>query len=265
MPIGIMGILNASPDSFSGDGESDPQLLADRGMAMLAMGATCLDIGGESSAPFTEPVPEEIVTARVIPVIGELRRRTDRPIAVDTYHVATARAAIDAGADIINDITGLRKAEMIRLVADTGADVVIMHMQGEPRTMQAKPVYADVVEEVRLFFEERIRVAGDHGIDPSRIILDPGIGFGKTLEHNLALIRNVDRLRVASCRMLLGASRKSMIGMILGAPAMERLEGSLAAVAAGVVSGADMVRVHDVAETHRFLTVFERIMEAAGT
>jgi len=259
--VNIMGVLNATPDSFSGDGTLETGKLVERGLMMIEQGAGSLDIGGESSAPYTDPVAAPEVTARVIPVLRALRRQTRVPLAVDTYHVETARAAVDAGADIINDITGFRNPEMIRLAAGAGAGIVIMHMQGQPRTMQDHPSYRNVVEEVRDFLHERVDAAVAGGIPEERIILDPGIGFGKNLDHNLSLIRNLDALRKNTCRILLGASRKSMIGQILDTPVYERLEGSLAAAAAGVMNGADIVRVHDVLETRRFLTVFRRIME----
>lgn len=259
--VKIMGILNATPDSFSGDGILDTGKLVERGLMMLEHGAHCLDVGGESSAPYSDPVADSEVTARVIPVIRELRRQTALPLAVDTYHIDTARAAVEAGADIINDIRGLRNPEMVQLAADAGTGVIIMHMQGEPRTMQDNPVYENVVTDVRTFLHDRYAAAVAGGVLPERIILDPGIGFGKTLEHNLSLIRNLTALRKDNCRLLLGASRKSMIGQILDAPVYERVEGSLAAVAAGVLCGADIIRVHDVLETRRFMEVFSRILE----
>ncbi|MCD4653614.1 dihydropteroate synthase [bacterium] len=256
----IMGILNATSDSFSGDGILNVEKLVKRGISMIEEGADMLDVGGESSAPYSKPLSADEVTSRVVPVIEKLRNLTDKPIAIDTYHTSTARAAIDAGADIINDITGLCDPDMIQLVLESDIDVIIMHMQGMPGSMQDKPCYRDVVSEVASFLNSRFDIAVNAGIKSEKIILDPGIGFGKTLDHNLSLIGNLDSLRVSRCRMLLGVSRKTMIGQILETAVDERLEGSLAAAAAGVLSGADIIRVHDVQETWRFMTVFNRIL-----
>lgn len=258
--VRIMGILNATPDSFSGDGCLDAGELVDRGLAMLDNGADILDIGGESSQPFAAPVDQEQEAARVLPLIRGLRKQTDAPLAIDTRHAQTAQAALDEGVDIINDITGLVDPEMGRLAAGSGASVVIMHMQGTPATMQKAPAYRDVVTEVAAFLEHRVETAIRAGIEPERIAVDPGICFGKTLEHNLELIRNLDRVRVADCPVVLGVSRKSMIGTILGVSVDHRLEGSLAATAVGICRGADVIRVHDVAATRRFLTVFLTVL-----
>jgi dihydropteroate synthase len=255
----IMGILNATPDSFSGDGLLIPEELVRRGLAMLEQGADMLDIGGESSRPFSDPVSEEEERRRVLPVIRGLRKQTDASLSIDTRHVQTARAALDEGVDIINDISGLSSPDMRRLISERGVRAVIMHMLGTPSTMQTAPVYDDVVSDVALFLQSRADLAVKDGIAPDRLIVDPGIGFGKTLEHNLALIQNLEAIRIFDCPVLLGVSRKSMIGSILNLPVESRIEGSLAAAAAGVLNGADILRVHDVQETRRFFTVFQRV------
>ncbi|MBN1878752.1 dihydropteroate synthase [bacterium] len=255
-----MGILNVTPDSFSGDGRLDARESVEMGLRMVEAGADILDVGGESSRPFADPVDDNQEMDRVLPVIRGLREQSDVPISIDTRHVRTARAALDEGAVIVNDIRGLSDPAMRKLIAETCAGTVIMHMQGDPSIMQTAPAYDDVVMDVSECLKQRVTQAVHDGIDPSRIAVDPGIGFGKTLEHNLQLIRYLDRIRVEDCALLLGASRKSMIGALLGVPVNQRLEGSLAAAAAGVCRGADVIRVHDVAETRRFLTVFLNIL-----
>ncbi len=252
----IMGILNATPDSFSGDGRIHSGELIAHGLSMIEDGADILDIGGESSRPFSAPLDAGEEMRRVLPVIRELRRLSSIPLSIDTRHVDTARAALDEGADIVNDITGMADPEMRSLAIETDASVVIMHMQGTPGDMQRMPVYDNVVLEVAEFLQLQTQKLISEGMDPDRIAVDPGIGFGKTLEHNLELIRNLDRLRVGNCPVLLGVSRKSMVGTMLGTPVEQRLEGSLAAAAAGVCRGADILRVHDVAETRKFFKIF---------
>ncbi len=259
----IMGVLNATPDSFSGDGNLDHRVLIDRGLSMLDQGADILDIGAESSRPFSTPIDEKEERRRVLPVIKGLRKYTDAPLSVDTQHYLTARAALDEGVNIINDITGLNHPDMRSLAAERGVKVIVMHMQGTPANMQTDPVYTNVITEVAEFFQTRIDQAVKDGISLNKLIIDPGIGFGKTLEHNLSLIHNLDRIRVNDCPILLGVSRKSMIGEILNLPVNARIEGSLAAAVVGVLNGANILRVHDVMETHRFFTVFHRMIGLA--
>ncbi|MGB3975979.1 MAG: dihydropteroate synthase [bacterium] len=259
----IMGILNATPDSFSGDGTLDHLELIDRGLSMLDQGADILDIGAESSRPFSIPIDEEEERRRVLPVIKGLRKLTDAPLSIDTRRHRTARAALDEGVDMINDITGLIDPDMRHLAAERSVGVIVMHMKGAPENMQRAPVYADVLTEVKSFLRSRIDQALKDGIAPDKLIVDPGIGFGKTLEHNLTLIRNLNRIRINNCPVLLGVSRKSMIGEILNLPVDARIEGSLAAAAVGVLNGADILRVHDVMETRRFFTVFHHMMRSA--
>jgi len=258
----IMGILNATPDSFSGDGEMDRQKLLSRGLSMVEQGADIIDVGGESSRPFAEPVSVDEEKNRVIPVIKLLTRNTLVPVSIDTYHPETALAALGAGASIINDISGLRNPEMISIAKHYNASVIVMHMLGSPGTMQSDPSYSNVLSEVIEFLSERVTAALQSGIAADKIILDPGIGFGKKLAHNLTLIQNLDRIKALGYPVLLGPSRKSFIGELLDRPVEDRLEGTLAAIGAGVTRGADIVRVHDVGQVKRFLGVLEPILES---
>lgn len=255
----VMGILNATPDSFHAASRVDPAEAADRALAMAAAGAELLDVGAESTRPGAAPVDAAEELARLVPVLAAVRRVCDLPLTADTRRAAVARAALDAGADGINDVSaGLHDPEMLPLAAARGAGLVLMHMRGEPRTMQDDPAYADVVREVAGFLAERAAAAEAAGVDPRRILVDPGIGFGKTLDHNLTLLRHLRR--VAGGRpCLLGASRKSFVGHLCGAGAPDRLGGSLAAAAAALDAGAAVVRVHDVAETRQFLEVLTAI------
>jgi dihydropteroate synthase len=257
----VMGIINVTPDSFSDGGKrfESSQAAAD-GIEMVEAGAGILDIGGESTRPGAQPVPVEEELRRVLPVISKLRDKVDVPISVDTYKAAVARAALDAGADIVNDISALRfDPEMAALLATEQVPVILMHMQGIPQTMQSEPRYANVVREVREFLADRVRYAADTGIPQERIVIDPGIGFGKTLEHNLALLRDLAALLTLGQPLLIGVSRKMFIGKILGAGPEGRLEGSIASAVAAALSGANIVRAHDVAETFRALRVADAI------
>ena len=225
----IMGVVNVTPDSFyPGSRRPDPAEAITAGLAMAADGADIIDIGGESSRPGAEPVSEDEELARVLPVIRGLRRELALPISIDTYKSHTARAALDAGADIINDISALRfDPAMAALAATEKVPVVLMHMQGTPRTMQIEPHYRDVVREVRDFLAAQLYEAMDAGIPPEGIILDPGIGFGKTLTHNLELLRSLPVFAALGQPLLVGVSRKAFIGKILALESSERLEGSL--------------------------------------
>lgn len=261
----IAGVLNVTPDSFSDGGKyADPQKAVERALAMSEAGADFLDIGGESSRPGSEPVAAEEELRRVLPVIEAVRNASDIPISIDTTKAVVARAALERGAQIINDITALRgDPEMAEVAAESGAGLVLMHMLGGPRTMQNQPSYQDVVGEVETFFEERIEAALAAGIRRESLCLDPGIGFGKRLEDNLALIASGHRFRRLRAPLLIGASRKSFIGEILDTPIAERLEGSLAAAVAAALHGADIVRVHDVSETRKALAITDAIKTAA--
>jgi dihydropteroate synthase len=257
----IMGILNVTPDSFFDGGRRDSavQAIAD-GVAMAATGADIIDIGGESTRPGAQPVTEAEELARVLPVVRGLRCEIGLPISIDTYKSNIARAALEAGADIINDISALRfDPAMASLVAAERVPVVLMHMQGTPRTMQAEPRYADVTREVRDFLAAQLYEVMDAGIARERIILDPGIGFGKTVDHNLQLLRTLPVLAALGQPLLVGVSRKAFIGKILNLEAADRLEGSIAAAVAAVLAGANILRVHDVSETSRALRVTDAI------
>jgi len=257
----VMAVLNVTPDSFFDGGRhfDSGQAIAD-GLAMAQAGADVIDIGGESSRPGAEPVSEADELARVIPVIQGLRRQCGLPISIDTYKAPVARAALDAGADIVNDISALGfDPAMVQLVASEKVPVILMHMQGTPRTMQADPKYTDVVREVRDFLAERLYDAMDAGVGAESIILDPGIGFGKRVEHNIQLLRGLSMLAALGQPLLVGVSRKAFIGKILGVDPDQRLEGSLAAAVAAVLGGANIVRVHDVAETCRAVRVADAL------
>lgn len=257
----IMGILNVTPDSFYDGGRrfDSAKAIAD-GVAMAACGADIVDIGGESTRPGARPVSEDEELARVLPVVRGMRREVDVPISIDTYKSKTARAALDAGADIVNDISALRfDPTMTSLIAEEKVPVVLMHMQGTPRTMQVEPHYNDVTREVRDFLATQLYEAMDAGIALEAIILDPGIGFGKTLEHNLQLLRGLPMLAALAQPLLVGVSRKTFIGKILKLDPDDRLEGSLAAGVAAVLGGANMLRVHDVPETHRAVRIADAI------
>jgi dihydropteroate synthase len=257
----IMGILNVTPDSFyEGSRRPDPATAIAEGVAMAASGADIIDVGGESSRPGADAVPEEEELARVLPVIQGLRREVAVPISIDTYKANTARAALDAGADIVNDISALRfDARMISLVAAEKVPVVLMHMQGTPRTMQVEPQYRDVTREVRDFLAAQLYEAMDGGIALEEILLDPGIGFGKTSEHNLQLLRGLPALAALGQPLMVGVSRKAFIGKILALESAARLVGSLAAAVAAALAGANIVRVHDVAETCMAIRVADAI------
>ncbi|MGA2785508.1 MAG: dihydropteroate synthase [Candidatus Bathyarchaeia archaeon] len=259
----IMGILNITPDSFSGDGiYADPKKAVACALRMVKEGASIIDIGGESSRPGSQPVNAKEELDRVVPVVKGLVER-NIPISVDTYKPEVAREALELGANMINDITGLTNPKMAGLIADHEAGIVIMHMKGEPKTMQNNPIYEHgVMEEVKIFLTSQISVAEDAGIDPESIVIDPGIGFGKTLNHNLEIIRNLASLKDLSKPVMVGPSRKSFIGKILDLPVDQRLEGTLATIVASAINGADIVRVHDVPESNQALTITDTIFRS---
>ena len=262
----VMGILNVTPDSFSDGGQFlDVDKAVKHGMQMAADGAAIIDIGGESTRPGSEPVSTEQQIKRVIPVIEELSKNIKVPISIDTFNIEVARAALEAGAAMINDITALNDDRMGELAAQYEVPVVLMHMQGTPLTMQAEPKYDDVVNEVLGFLLSRAEEAMNFGIPPERIFIDPGIGFGKTLEHNLLLLRNLEKFVNSEFRVLVGASRKSFIGTITGRrnPA-ERIFGTAATVALCVAAGVSIVRVHDVAEMVDVMKVTKAIQNNRG-
>ena len=262
----VMGIVNVTPDSFSDGGLFlDVDAAVAHAHRLLAEGADVLDIGGESTRPRAAPVGEAEEIARVVPVIAAVRRESQVPISIDTMKHAVARAAVAAGATMWNDVTALRFApESLATAAELGCAVVLMHMQGEPRTMQAAPRYDDVVAEVAAFLADRAEAAIAAGVAPARIWLDPGIGFGKTAAHSLALLRGLDRIVALGYPVLVGVSRKSAIARIAHDRTAEdqRLGGSIAAALVAVRAGAAMIRVHDVAETRQALAVAAAIGQA---
>jgi dihydropteroate synthase len=262
----LMGILNVTPDSFSDGGDFlDEDRAVDRGLELACAGADVLDVGGESTRPGSLPVPEEEELRRVLPVIRRLRPKTGVLISVDTTKASVARAALDAGADIVNDTSGLRAdPAMGPLIAESGAAVILMHMKGVPRTMQESPRYDDLLGEVKAFLSDRIREAVAAGIPVERTIVDPGIGFGKTAEHNLAVLNRLDVLQDLGRPVCVGPSRKAFIGRILGLPPGERLEGSIAAAVISVCRGAHILRVHDVGAVAKAVRVAEAILAATG-
>ncbi len=260
-----MGVVNVTPDSFSDGGRFlDPQAAVAHALRLAEEGADMLDIGGESTRPGAAPVPLEEELCRVIPVIEHLAGKTRAAISIDTRKPDVVRAAVKAGASIWNDVSALTYAkDSVEIAAALGCDIVLMHAQGDPRTMQDNPVYEDVVAEVTAFLGARIEACVAAGIARDRLIVDPGIGFGKTLEHNLALLANLDRLSSLDCPILLGASRKRFIAALdRDGPAANRLGGSLAVLLAGWRRGAAIFRVHDVAETRQALKIAGAIENA---
>ncbi len=258
----VMGILNVTPDSFSDGGRyPDVESAVARGVEMARQGASIVDVGGESTRPGAVPVSAAEELERVIPVLRELRRRVDVPISIDTCKEEVARGALEAGADMVNDVSALRfDPAMVGLVAREGVPVVLMHMKGRPRTMQIAPRYRDVVGEVTAFLRERVTFAVGNGVAAERVVVDPGIGFGKDLDHNLALLRSLDTLASLGRPVLVGLSRKSFLGRLQETAGPEsRLAGSLAGAAAAVLAGAHMVRAHDVSETWRAVRVADAI------
>ena len=257
----VMGILNVTPDSFyAGARTADSAAAIKAGLLMIESGADMLDIGGESSRPGAAPVSVNQELRRVLPVVERLRAKTSLPLSIDTTKSSVAKAALQAGADIINDISALRAdPDMAGIIAKSGAKVILMHMQGVPQTMQKEPQYVDVVKEVCNFLKQRAETAQAAGIPADRIILDPGIGFGKQLEHNLALLRQLPKLAACGYPVLVGLSRKSFLGQLLDLPASQRLEGTIAANAVAILGGASIIRVHDVKEGRRTADVAVRL------
>ena len=262
----IMGVLNVTPDSFSDGGQFfTPEKAMEQGAGMAAEGAAIIDVGGESTRPGAAPVSTEEELRRVLPVIAKLRENTAALISIDTTKAAVAREALDTGASIINDVTGGGgDPGMMKLAAEKKAAFVIMHMQGTPQTMQRNPSYDDVVAEVTDFFRQQYDRALECGIDSMAIAFDPGIGFGKTVEHNLQLLANLPRLRVHGRPIVVGVSRKSSIGQMIGSAEMkDRLAPTIAFSALLRERGANVLRVHDVKENAAALRVTERLLEAA--
>jgi len=262
--VRVMGILNVTPDSFSDGGRwFDPAVAIEHGLRMVEEGADLLDIGAESTRPGAPRVPADEELRRLMPVLEALRG-CGRPLSVDTRKPEVMQAVLEAGADLINDVAGFTEPGAIDAVRDARAGCCVMHMRGDPLTMQQAPVYRDVVREVADWLAARTAALQHAGVDRSRIVVDPGIGFGKTVEHNCALIARLPELVSGGVPVMVGASRKSMIGAITGRGVDDRLAGSLAAMLAGVAAGARLVRVHDVAATRDALAVWSAI-DAART
>lgn len=256
-----MGIINVTPDSFSDGGDyADIDAAIKRGLEMVADGADILDVGGESTRPGSQPTPLDVEIERVTPVVAALAG-AGHVVSIDSRHARVMVAALDAGARIINDVTALTgDPESLDLAAHSGAEIVLMHMLGAPLTMQENPTYQDVVGEIHAYLSRRIQVCQAAGVDAGRILVDPGIGFGKTVEHNVTLIRDLQRFKDLGAGSLLGASRKSFIaGLSAKEPAKRRLGGSIAAALAGASRGARVLRVHDVAETVQALKIWRAV------
>ncbi|KPK76657.1 MAG: dihydropteroate synthase [candidate division Zixibacteria bacterium SM23_73] len=258
----LMGILNVTPDSFSDGGEFfQVEDAVKQGVRMAEEGADIIDVGGESTRPESDPVTIEEELSRVIPVIEALSKEIDIPISIDTYKSQVAKKALDAGAEMINHISALRfDPQMKKIAAEYQVPIVLMHIKGTPKNMQENPYYDDVIEEIIEYLRESMRLAIDTGIQKENIIIDPGIGFGKRLEDNLNILKNLKKFSILDCPILVGPSRKSFIGKILTLPVEERLEGSLAALAVSIMNGANIVRVHDVKESKRVACLVDTIL-----
>jgi dihydropteroate synthase len=262
-PAIVVGIVNVTPDSFSDGGRFyHCRPAVEHALRLVEEGAEIIDIGGESTRPRAEPVSSAEELRRVMPVIEEVRARSKVVISIDTRKPEVAQSALEAGASLVNDIGANREEDaMFQLIGETGAGYVLMHMQGTPETMQDRPIYNDVAEEISIFFAEKTLRAAQSGIRPEQIILDPGIGFGKSLEHNLQLLAKLDTFKQHSRPLLIGASRKSFMSRLLGADVSQRLGPSIACAVWAVEQGVQLVRAHDVAETVRAIRMAEAIME----
>jgi len=257
----VMGIVNVTPDSFSDGGKyASVDLAVEHALQLIAEGADILDIGGESTRPGADPVGLEEELRRVVPVVEALSKVTTVPLSIDTYKPEVMRAAIQAGADVVNDICALREDGALEIVANSNAGVCLMHMQGIPQNMQINPQYGDVVVEVKQFLADRVEACLAHGIARERILLDPGFGFGKTTAHNVALIQHLDSFTKLGYPLLVGLSRKSVLGRIAGGDELQRLHAGLAASVISVMKGAKIVRVHDVKATVDALKVVAAVM-----
>lgn len=261
----VMAILNVTPDSFSDGGKFlDPSVAVEHGLRMMEEGADLVDVGGESTRPGADPVPVEVELGRVVPVVDALCR-SGVPVSIDTSKAEVAEACLGVGASVVNDVTGVATSEMLAVLLRSNCRVCVMHMQGEPRTMQAAPTYADVVADVASWLADRCRSLGAAGIADERLWVDPGIGFGKTVAHNLALIGNLDRIVKLGFPVLVGLSRKSFLGTALGGATVEdRLEGGLAAQVIAQSLGARIVRTHDPLQTRRTAEVASQIVSASA-
>ena len=258
-----MGILNVTPDSFSDGGEfTDINVALDHALKMIDDGAHIIDIGGESTRPGSVPISVSEECERILPVIESIKNFNSKiAISVDTYKASVAKKAIEVGADIVNDISGLTfDPDMIPLLSGKDIPVIIMHINGKPKTMQKNPIYNDLVDDIRNFLKCQSNLAEESGIKNNHIILDPGIGFGKTFDHNFTLLKRLDEICSLGYPVMIGPSRKAFIGDVLNLPPDERKEGTLATVVAGIMNGAKIVRVHDVKEVSRAVKITEKII-----
>jgi dihydropteroate synthase len=262
-----MGIVNVPPDSFSDGGlYFSPPAAVSHALKLAADGADIIDIGGESTRPFAAPVSADQELARVLPLIQAIRQQSDIPISIDTYKAEVAQAALEAGANLINDISALRfDPDMINLAARTQVPLILMHMQGNPKDMQVSPRYHDLVAEVKMFLAQQRDFALSHGVKISNLILDVGIGFGKTISHNLELIRRLAEFHELGCPLLLGVSRKAFIGKILNLSSLDRDIGSLGAMAVGITRGAQIIRTHNVLFAKQVATIIDAILDGQTT
>ena len=257
----IMGILNLTPDSFSDGGQFNSiQKALDHTMEMIEAGADIIDIGGESTRPGSKPISFNEEIQRTVPVIEEIRKITDCAISIDSYKSEVVEAALNVNANIVNDISGLTfDNEMAKVISNKKVPLIIMHMKGNPLDMQKNPIYDNLIREICNFFSNQISLANSAGIDSNKIILDPGIGFGKKLEDNFEIIRELKQIRSMGFPVLIGPSRKSFIGDTLKLPTDDRIEGTMATITAGLMNGANIVRVHDIKKTLRTISIAEKI------
>ena len=262
----VMGVINVTPDSFSDGGRFfQAEQAIEQGLRLAQEGADILDIGGESTRPGSEPVTVEEELKRIIPVIENLSQKISIPISIDTYKAKVAERALEAGAEIINDISALRfDPKMVKVAKEFDCPVILMHIQGTPRNMQENPNYIDVAVEIKEYLREQITYAARNGVDENKLIIDPGIGFGKNLEHNLETLKRLSQFKELKKPILIGVSRKSFIGKILDLPVEERLEGSLAALAFAILQGANIVRVHDVKESVRVAKMIDTLKKPSS-
>jgi dihydropteroate synthase len=260
----VMGVLNLTPDSFYDGGKYTGEAQALRRVEQtIEDGADIIDVGGESVRPGADPLSLNEELARVIPVLRKIRKSYSIPISIDTYKAEVARQAIEEGAEMVNDISGLRfDPDLRRVVARYGVPVILMHIKGTPKNMQDNPRYHSLMKEIISYLRKSIKLAEEAGVDPARIIVDPGIGFGKTTAHNLEILRRLEELKSLSKPILVGLSRKSFIGNVLGLPQEERLEGGLAATSIAVSGGARIVRTHDVKSTRRAVDMVQAILKS---
>jgi dihydropteroate synthase len=260
----VIGILNVTPDSFSDGGIfAQPDTAVSHALDMISHGADIIDIGGESTRPGADPLSYDREIERVIPVIERLRSETEAPISIDTYKSSVAEAAIDAGANIVNDISGLRfDPKMARTIADHDVPVIVMHIKGEPRSMQENPVYSDLIGEIKSYLADSIALATEAGISADSIIIDPGIGFGKTFDHNFKILNSIQQFADLGKPILTGASRKAFLGSLAGTEPEDRLPESLSAAVIAASNGAHFIRVHDVVPTVRALRVVDAVRHA---